>query len=331
VPLNPAISQGLTALLQGAIDYAGLFPPASLTPAQSAAIYAQNQASSERWLLSKMAVTPAHLPQIWDFWKKSGKGVLNLAIIGRSSENADEFVEILQQDVHAINKVLAEAGDAIHVKAWELKLPESVTHRMPSYATYDLLNRFADIAEKQTPGLEEMYFEPSLRGDWKNTIPSVLDSIFRTRVTRQKDAILVRHGFKLRCGGATAEDFPSVDLVALALRSCRNAQIPVKFTAGLHHPIRNYSDTLFTNQHGFLNIFVAGLLVWAQNPDIETVKNVLNDMTHRRFIFTDESVGWAPTQIDLKTVKSCRNDFITTFGSCSIDEPVQDLRSLGFL
>jgi hypothetical protein len=327
-----ATSQGLHALLTGSIDYAGLFPPASLGVAEAASVFSRYQTHPEAWMLSKMVVTPANLPALFESWRASGNSKpLTVSLVGRPSEDVTTFVGYLEEDIAALKPMLLANTAHLRVHSWEFRLPESVTHRMPSYATYDLLNRLADIAEKETPGLSEMYFEVSLKGDWKNTIPSVLDSIFRTRVTRLKDSINVRHGFKLRCGGATAEDFPSVDLVALALRSCKNAQIPIKFTAGLHHPIRNYSEALYTNQHGFLNIFVAALLVWTQNPDIETVKNVLNDMSHKRFLFTDEIVGWAPTQIDLETVTKCRQEFLTSFGSCSIEEPVTDLTSLGLL
>src|SRR5947208_8081320 len=40
------------------------------------------------------------------------------------------------------------------------------------------------------------------------------------------------YGFKLRCGGANASAVPSVEQVAHVLAACRDAGVPLKFTAG---------------------------------------------------------------------------------------------------
>ena len=45
-------------------------------------------------------------------------------------------------------------------------------------------------------------------------------------------------GLKIRCGGATPRSVPSSADIAFALTACRKADVPVKFTAGLHHPLR---------------------------------------------------------------------------------------------
>src|SRR5262249_54512590 len=64
--------------------------------------------------------------------------------------------------------------------------------------------------------------------------------------------------FKLRCGGLEASTFPSVEQVSAAIAACRDASVPLKFTAGLHHPIRHFSGEVQTKMHGFINVFVAG-------------------------------------------------------------------------
>ena len=67
-------------------------------------------------------------------------------------------------------------------------------------------------------------------------------------------------GAKLRCGGVTADTFPAPEQVARFIVAARDAGVPAKFTAGLHHPVRHFSDDVRTEMHGFLNLYVGGML-----------------------------------------------------------------------
>ena len=49
-------------------------------------------------------------------------------------------------------------------------------------------------------------------------------------------------GYKLRTGGVTADAFPTSAQIAYALVTAATHQLPIKFTAGLHHPIRQFRD-----------------------------------------------------------------------------------------
>src|SRR4029079_4947226 len=45
-------------------------------------------------------------------------------------------------------------------------------------------------------------------------------------------------GCKLRTGGLYSKAFPTTHQVAHFISSCATAGVPMKFTAGLHHPLR---------------------------------------------------------------------------------------------
>src|SRR5207244_5130871 len=47
-------------------------------------------------------------------------------------------------------------------------------------------------------------------------------------------------GFKLRCGGLEAASFPTAEQIAFVLARCSDSagEVPIKFTAGLHHPVQ---------------------------------------------------------------------------------------------
>src|SRR5437870_13427485 len=67
------------------------------------------------------------------------------------------------------------------------------------------------------------------------------------------DADLATFGYKLRTGGVTADAFPTSAQIAGALVAPATHQLPIKFTAGLHHPIRLFRAEGKTKMHGVRN------------------------------------------------------------------------------
>ena len=135
-------------------------------------------------------------------------------------------------------------------------------------------------------------------------------------------------GFKLRTGGVTADAFPTSAQMAKALVSPATHQVPIKFTAGLHHPIRQYRDEVKAKMHGFLNVLGAAVLAAEHRWDAAQATAMLEDEDVSSFKFDDEFFAWRDWKIDLERIKD-RRRFVTTFGSCSFDEPREDLRALG--
>jgi hypothetical protein len=156
----------------------------------------------------------------------------------------------------------------------------------------DVQPRPADLlaAHRALEGLgAEIYFELLLEeGSWRNDVPAAIGAI---------SALGAR--VKLRCGGQT---IPSVEQVALVIAACRDAGVPFKCTAGLHHAVRRGDD------HGFLNILAA---TTAPNARLEPV-------------LAEED----PSALDLD---SPDRSLFTSFGSCSWREPVDDLQALGLV
>jgi hypothetical protein len=137
-------------------------------------------------------------------------------------------------------------------------------------------------------------------------------------------------GFKLRTGGVTADAFPTSQEIAQALVTPATHQVPIKFTAGLHHPIRRYRDEVQTKMHGFLNVLGAAVLAAEHKWDAHQTATMLEDENAESFSFDDEFFAWREWKIDIKPLKN-RRKFVTSFGSCSFDEPREDLRVLNFL
>jgi len=134
----------------------------------------------------------------------------------------------------------------------------------------------------------------------------------------------------LRTGGVTADAFLTSPQIARALVAAAKARVPIKFTAGLHHPIRQFRDEVNTKMHGFLNVLGAAVLGAEHDWDEEQTSKMLEDENATSFSFSDDSFAWREWKIATDQIKA-RRKFVISFGSCSFDEPREDLRALKLL
>jgi hypothetical protein len=137
-------------------------------------------------------------------------------------------------------------------------------------------------------------------------------------------------GYKLRTGGVTADAFPTSAQIASALVTAAAHQFPIKFTAGLHHPIRQFRDEVKMKMHGFLNVLGAAGLAAEYQWNADQAVTMLEDEDPRSFSFTDDFFAWRDWKIETERLQKRRN-FVRSFGSCSFDEPRDDLRALKLL
>ncbi|RMF83920.1 MAG: hypothetical protein D6744_03935, partial [Planctomycetota bacterium] len=159
--------------------------------------------------------------------------------------------------------------------------------------------------------------------DWRRALQNVCDGLRDYRLTTQRPA-----GLKLRCGGLEPAAFPSCEQVATVIATCRDSGVPLKFTAGLHHPVRHVSAAMQCYMHGFLNVFVAGVLADALQLDYPDILAIVEEEDARQFVFDDDGLSWATARASLAETQAARRVNVTSFGSCSFDEPRDDLRAL---
>lgn len=117
---------------------------------------------------------------------------------------------------------------------------------------------------------------------------------------------------------------PDTAQLASFLHQAATRRLPFKATAGLHHPIRS------AVMHGFLNVFTAAVFAW-HGMDREIIVDVLDDADARAFQFSDDALRWRGRTLSTEQIQNARRDFAHSFGSCSFEEPLSDLRELGLL
>jgi hypothetical protein len=135
---------------------------------------------------------------------------------------------------------------------------------------------------------------------------------------------------KIRTGGLTPDAFPSTEQIAAFLRACHAKGVAFKATAGLHHPLRclkplTYEPNAPTGtMHGFLNVFLAAAM-------LDHAEEILAEEDSEAFAFDDEGASWRGHRVSTDALVVTRRDFAISFGSCSFEEPIQDLRELDWL
>jgi hypothetical protein len=125
---------------------------------------------------------------------------------------------------------------------------------------------------------------------------------------------------KIRTGGLTPDAYPSAEALAGFLRRAATARVPFKATAGLHHPLP------VPPMHGFVNVFLAAALAWNKGID----SHVLFTLHERNFEFAAEA-RWGSHRLTAAQIREARTEFAISFGSCSFQEPLADLKELGWL
>jgi hypothetical protein len=253
----PRVPGALRALLTNLIDYAGLYPPASLPLEIVQERYAGFRASPENWILNRLVLPFSKLPEarLCPDWR----------------------VTLLVEN---------DPGP----------LPPQV----------------------QT-------LETRCEGEFH------LPTYFETPLDR------IAHGFaKIRTGGLTPEAIPSSVQLADFLCAAAARRLPFKATAGLHHPMRSVRALTYdpdpprAPMHGFLNVFAAATLAWHGMARPHVVE-LLEEDDPAAIFFTEHHLIWNRHMLDLEQIVDARRDFAHSFGSCSFEEPVTELRELGLL
>jgi hypothetical protein len=308
----------LRALLTHLIDYAGLFPPASLPLDVALRSYVADRQGPDDWMLGRFICPATRLGELAELLPAVDHHTpLPIAALGRKSDRAG-FSAALAEDLTRVAAARASGGSALVIDVLELPLP-------PGPVALDTLAGLAGAASEA--GLAA-FCEVSapLDGEWERAILQALDAL-----AAHNEAGGPPLALKLRMGGVTADAFPSPAQVATALVGARDAGVALKCTAGLHHPFRQWRAEVDNHMHGFVNLFAAGMLAHAHGLDAPAVARILADEDPAAFRFGPDALAWRGLAVPTEEIARLRGVALIAYGSCSFAEPRDDLRALGLL
>jgi hypothetical protein len=226
---------------------------------------------------------------------------LQISGLGPKTAKAAEFRAALDTTAEAIKEFVAEHKDLVSIRQFEMPLPRGPVAKSLGVARATL----GDLA---------------LNIFWEATADAAAKTIEALAGSGA--------GFKLRTGGVTTDSFPTGAQIARALVTAAKHRVPIKFTAGLHHPIFKFHDSVGTKMHGFLNVLGAGVLAAEHRWSESQTEEMLADEDAGSFVFDEEMFRWREWKISTAQITQ-RRQLVTSLGSCSFDEPRADLRALG--
>jgi hypothetical protein len=282
--------RAVEALLHGAIDYAGLFPPAGLNLETTVRNYAGHRAGRDAWALGRLVLPAVELAEFAARWPQHVAEWPISLLLG-----ADYDTEM---------RLAVDVGlqlDVVECRPAKLEDIVEIRRRMP---------RGGLLFVESPPG---------------STLQELIAAIADEGACA-----------KIRTGGVLAEAIPDSSAVAAFLVACAGSGVRLKATAGLHHAIRGEYRLTYEpvspigHMHGFVNFFVAAMAAREGSTESE-VEEILNDRKRSNFTSGGEGLGWRERSFSWQSIQEMREKFAISFGSCSFEEPMQEMRGMGWL
>jgi hypothetical protein len=114
------------------------------------------------------------------------------------------------------------------------------------------------------------------------------------------------------------------------------AKLPFKATAGLHHPLRSTQPLTYQPQcptavmHGFMNLSAASTLI-RFGGSIDEAQLLLAEEDSSAWRVGEDYLSCRDRTWTIEQLANLRSQFFMSIGSCSFEEPIRDLESLGWL
>lgn len=300
--------------MQALIDYAGLFPPAELSMRDAVANYDRYSRGPEEWILGRFVLPATRLAEfesvLSDIVHDPPQRPWLLSALIESAAQSEKFAASLQAiaDFNSRQKSRAAARALIDTLEGRASTPLEIRD-----------------AVERVPQEFSLFLELPLTPD----LTALLDELQRSQSTRRAMA-------KIRTGGISPNAIPSTDRVSAFIAGCSQRELGFKATAGLHHAIRAEYRLTYCDpspraiMYGFLNVFIAACAALDEPNDLARIDSILMETDPRQFHFAEDAIRWRDQSWSMAQIRAMR-EIVPAFGSCSFDEPLDDLRSFGWL
>ena len=285
--------EALSAPWRGLIDDAAIFPPGDTPLPDALAAY---DARRDEWyadLVGSFVVTDVRVPEVR---AAAGSRALPLSLVISGGAGA----------IPGALGLAARAGHPVAGLEIALRDPDDPAGAARRVVAACDAARGDGLLDDDTPVYVEIPHVGATAG-WLAAADVVAENEFR---------------LKFRTGGLEPHLFPAAHALAHWIDAALDRETPFKCTAGLHHAVRHTSAEGLVepvDQHGFLNV----LLATRQAFDGATPAEVVETLERR------DGDGLAADASDADLAGARR--WFTSFGSCSVREPLDDLVALGLV
>lgn len=296
------------------VDYAGLFPPASLEMPKVIENYAQYCRGEFSWMLGRLIIPASRLDEFSELAMgylptSNMEGWVISALLPAAQPGSDDM-QLGFQNIADFNQRHQDpenglaAVDTVEIKASTAGQVQTTAEALPEEIT-----AFIELPHATDPG------------DLLAIMTQCPKRLFA----------------KIRTGGITRELIPPPNQVARFIRSCAKYAVGFKATAGLHHPVRGKFPLTYEPDadrgtlYGFINVFAAACFAYGMDASQSDLVEILRETDPSSFEFSDLSLSWKNLDVTSQRISEIRMLNAISFGSCSFGEPTIELADLGLL
>jgi hypothetical protein len=291
----------IPAAFAALVDDAAIFPPGNAPLGEALRAHREHRAASYHGLVGPFVVSDVALPDLIEAVRAEGTSEpLAVAVVVTGGAGAIEPAVRWAGRAEELDLAGVELG---------LRDEEDLPRNAKRVTTVvDQLRASGDL-DDDIP----VYVEP----------PRPLgDEPARSWLAAVDEVAALDLRLKFRTGGVAADAFPGASELAGCIDAALDRELPFKCTAGLHHAIRHRDGETGFEHHGFLNVLAATRAALDGLPaaDVAALLDTSDPAAVRTALDSAGPEGLASTR-----------RWFTSFGSCSVLEPLEDLIDLGLL
>lgn len=329
--MNKSINQ----LLNSAVTYAGLYPPASLKLNEALRNYVDFSHSKYAWMLANFILPHHELPFLSSFADRKHrlKGPLSLCITGPETNTLFEFKNVINNIEQQIMAAHTGYPGEVRTNLLELKLPLSSIETLNPEELIKALEAVVSTTAESRLLPHRVFFEvPGNEYDAELTKKVIkVIAVHNKSILKRKVNNYLFSGIKINCSTKKSGKIPSASYLAEVILYARDANVAVKFSGSENTPYPSYSYSLGAKMHGFINIFAASILAYTQDLTVDETIEVIEEKRPDNFTFKDEYFAWRELAAPTIEIKMLRMLSITTFNFTSFTTPIDGLKELGYL
>jgi hypothetical protein len=298
--------------LHGFVDDAAVFPPGNAPLDDALRGHLEHRGAPYSDLVGPLVLGDRHLAELAELLPATGRDETQAASpSGPVSGHELSLAVVVSGGAGALEPAVRWATrDGLRLAGLEVAVRDSATgeaaHNARRIATMLDQLRSAGELDDDVPVHVEM---PRLYGspptpDWFGALDELAAAELR---------------LKLRTGGLDPDAFPAPHELAGCIEAALDREMTFKCTAGLHHAVRHRDPQTGFEHHGFLNVLLATRALFdGAGVDEAAVLLDEHDADHLVAQATDDALAGG-------------RRWFTSFGSCSVVEPLEDLQKLGLV